>query len=63
MPYKVSVLQQVNVRERRNVSEDQDSQRFVVHSVHPTPCKPVDCITPGFPILHHLPELAKAHVH
>ena len=26
-------------------------------------CNPVDCITPGFPILHHLPELAQTHGH
>ena len=24
---------------------------------------PVDCSTPGFPVLHHLPELAQTHVH
>ena len=24
---------------------------------------PVDCSTPGFPALHHLPELAQTHVH
>ena len=24
---------------------------------------PVDCSTPGFPIFHHLPELAQTHVH
>ena len=24
---------------------------------------PMDCSTPGFPVLHHLPESAKAHVH
>ena len=23
----------------------------------------MDCSTPGFPILHHLPELAQTHVH
>ena len=23
----------------------------------------MDCSTPGFPVLHHLPELAQAHVH
>ena len=23
----------------------------------------VDCSTPGFPVLHHLPELAQTHVH
>ena len=24
---------------------------------------PIDCSTPGFPVLHHLPEFAQAHVH
>ena len=24
---------------------------------------PMDCNTPGFPVLHHLPELAQTHVH
>ena len=26
-------------------------------------CDPMDCNTPGFPILHHLLELAQIHVH
>ena len=26
-------------------------------------CNPMDCSTPGFPILHHLPEFAQTHVH
>ena len=26
-------------------------------------CDLMDCSTPGFPVLHHLPELAKIHVH
>ena len=29
----------------------------------PTLCDPMDCNTPGFPVLHHLPELAQTHVH
>ena len=29
----------------------------------PTLCDPMDCPTPGFPILHHLLELAQTHVH
>ena len=29
----------------------------------PTLCKPMDCSSPGFPILHHLPELAQTHDH
>ena len=28
----------------------------------PTLCNPMDCSTPGFPVLHHLPELAQTHV-
>ena len=29
----------------------------------PALCDPMDCGTPGLPILHHLPELAQTHVH
>ena len=29
----------------------------------PTICNPMDCSTPGFPVLHHLPELAQTHDH
>ena len=28
-----------------------------------TLCEPMDCSTPGFPVLHHLPEFAQTHVH
>ena len=28
-----------------------------------TLCDPMDCSTPGFPVLHYLPELAQTHVH
>ena len=28
-----------------------------------TLCDPVDCSTPGFPVLHHLPEFVQTHVH
>ena len=28
-----------------------------------TVCDPMDCSTPGFPVLHHLPEFAQVHVH
>ena len=29
----------------------------------PTLCYPMDCSTPGFPVLNHLPELVQTHVH
>ena len=28
-----------------------------------TLCDPMDCSSPGFPVLHHLPEVAQTHVH
>ena len=28
-----------------------------------TLCHPMDCSTPGFPVLHYLPEFAQTHVH
>ncbi|CAI9160831.1 unnamed protein product [Rangifer tarandus platyrhynchus] len=28
-----------------------------------TPWDPIDCSTPGFPVLPHLPDLAQTHVH
>ena len=34
----------------------------VAHSC-PTPCNPMDCITPGLPVHHQLPGLAQTHVH
>ena len=35
---------------------------FAVSKPCPTLCDPRDCSTPGFPVLHHLPELAQTHV-
>ena len=29
----------------------------------PTLCNPMDCSTPGFPVLHYLPEFAQIRVH
>ena len=29
----------------------------------PTLCNPMDCSTPGFPVLHHFLELSQTHVH
>ena len=36
---------------------------IVVTKSCPTLCDPMDCSIPGFPVLHHLPELAQIHVH
>ena len=36
---------------------------YSVSQSRPTLCDPMDCSTPGLPVLHHLPELAQTHVH
>ena len=44
--------------------ENPSSYPFVVQSLSCVClCKPMDCSTQGFPVLHHLPELAQTHVH
>ena len=35
----------------------------VVQSLRQSLSNPMDCSTPRFPVFHHLPELAQAHVH
>ena len=35
----------------------------LVAKLCPTLCNPMDCRTPGFPVLYHLLELAQTHVH
>ena len=36
---------------------------FSVAKLCPTLCDPMDCIMPGFPVLHYLSEFAQIHVH
>ena len=33
------------------------------NSVPFTPCEPIDCSMPGFPVYHQLPEFTQTHVH
>ena len=43
---------------------DKDSVQFSsVAQLCPSLCDPMDCSMPGFPVLHHLLELAQIHVH
>ena len=47
-----------------NLSPTTSYRCIVVQSLSAVwPCDPMDCSTPGFPVLHHLPELAQTHVH
>ena len=34
-----------------------------VYESCPTLCDPMDCNTPGFPVLHYLPECTQIHIH
>ena len=34
-----------------------------VSQLHPTVCNAMNCSTPGFPVFHHLLELAQTHLH
>ena len=43
-----------------NVGQTECFPHSVVQSC-PTLCDPMDCSTPGFPALYHLPELAETH--
>ena len=36
---------------------------YSVTQLCPALCDPIDCSTPGFPVLHHLLELTQTHVH
>ena len=36
---------------------------ILVTKLCPTVCNPIDCSTPGFPVLHYLVEFAQIHVH
>ena len=39
------------------------TKEMKVSQLCPTLFNPIDCSTPGFPVLHHLPELAQTHVY
>jgi len=38
-------------------------QHFLLFKSCPTLWDPINCSTPGFPVLHYLPEFAQTHVH
>ena len=44
------------------VTQGQEAVCCSVTQLCPTLCDPMDCSMPGFPVLHHLPELAQTHV-
>ena len=48
---------------REALSKCQNSPCCSVAKSHLTLCDPMDCSTPGLPVLHPLPEFAKTHIH
>ena len=58
-----------NTKQYVNIFSVTQNNRFIISfsSVqslnHVCLCDPMDCGTPGFPVHHQLPELAKTHVH
>ena len=45
------------------LQEDRVCRCCSVTRLCPTLCSSMDCSTPGFPVLHYLPELAHTHIH
>ena len=39
------------------------SENCSVAQMCPTLCDPMNCSTPGFPVIHYLPEFTQIHVH
>ena len=55
-----------NPRQYSCLENSMDPHTFTFSSVVPlslTLCDPMDCSPPGFPVRHHLPEIAQTHVH
>ena len=49
-------------KDEKIVCHEEGLLLFIAKSC-PTLCDPMDSSTPGFPVLHCLPEFAKTHVH
>ena len=50
-------------KKRNNSNPNVQQYCCSVTQLCPTLCSLVGCSTAGFPVLHHLPELAQTHVH
>ena len=46
-----------------NIAETPEASCCLTAKLCPTFCNPMNCSTPGFPVLHYLPEFAQIHVH
>ena len=49
----------INLKDKaEEIFKNVEQKRVVVAQSCPTLCNATDCSTPGFPVLHHVPELA-----
>ena len=60
LPYLIQV--KLNIFQQYDMNNSYIQFSSVTQSCS-TLCDPMDCSTPGFPVHHHLPELAQTHVH
>ena len=59
---QVRILEWVAISFSRGPSQPWISCCCLVAQLCPTLCDPMDFSTPGFPVLHYLPEVAQIHV-
>ena len=63
-PWIVNSIRTRKVRLKSNCRLPNITEFYcLVTQLHPTLCNPMDCSTPSFPVLHHLPEFAHIHIH
>ena len=67
--WRMFTVEMVVIVKKIETAQMPDSRRLVksccccsVTKLYPTLCNPMDCSTPGFPVLHYLPEFAQTHV-
>ena len=53
----------MNLSELRELMMDREASVSSVAQSCPTLCDPMNCSTPGLPVLHQLPEFTQTHVH
>ena len=65
MNFEDMMLSEICLYKRKNSTHSRSLSQSIssVTQLCLTPFNPMDCSTPGFPVHHHLPELAQTHVH
>ena len=50
-------------KKKKERKKKRQEKIFSVAQLYLTLCLPMDCSTPGFPVLHYFQEFAQIHVH